>query len=464
MIIKTIFNHGGTWEKGEIEIHLLAGIPNLHVVGLPDAQIKESGVKLKSALKSCGFTWPRGHQIIVNLRPNHFRKSSAGGELAIALGFLAKTNQLPENILAAAQRAYVYGEVALDGRVIAPHDLPSALRAAAGEEVLTGSVGDYVREGAWSELTRLRDESVARKQRFFDWEAFWQRPAPLDLTLHAEAAKILILVLHMKLHVLLAGPQGSGKSTWAKIMYSLTEAPDPDLYVEREEMIGRENLRWRPLEQPHHSVTPLAMVGGGFPIAPGVISRAHGGILIMDEFLQFHVAVLENLREPLENGRVEIARKGSREILPARFQLVATTNLCPCGKAAPGMERRCPYVFRNKCSQVVHRLSGPLLDRFDVMGYSHNWTDRSVDRVHVNEIRETLQRLTRFAKIRGEVELKVPGWVDEMSLNHRRRAALLRVARGIADLHESKRVESKHFTEAVGLVVSPIKELDEIFG
>src|SRR4051812_32631298 len=113
MIIKTVFNHSGRWEKGEVEVHLLAGIPNLHVVGLPDAQIKEAGVKLKSALKACGFSWPRGHQIIVNLRPNHFRKTSSGVELAIALGFLAVTKQLTKPVHEAALRASVYGEVAL---------------------------------------------------------------------------------------------------------------------------------------------------------------------------------------------------------------------------------------------------------------------------------------------------------------------------------------------------------------
>lgn len=463
MIIKTIFNHGGQWERGEIEIHLLPGIPNLHVVGLPDAQIKESGIKLKSALKSCGFSWPKGSQIIVNLRPNHFRKSSAGGELAIALGFLAKTNQLSETVLAAAKRAYVYGEVALDGRVIAPHDLASALRTANGEEVLTGVVGENVREGLWSEISGLKSEEVLRKQRFFDWENFWQPPKPMGFPLHPEAAKLLLLAAHMKLHVLLAGPQGSGKSTWAKTLYSLTEPPDPDLYIEREALIGREELRWKPLEQPHHSLTPLAMVGGGYPIAPGVISRAHGGILVMDEFLEFDSAVLENLREPLETGRIEIARKGAREILPAKFQLIGTTNLCPCGQAAPGEDLNCPHFFRRKCSSIVHRLSGPLLDRFDLLGISHNWIDRSEKMIPVSDVKKTLARLAAFRKLRGADEVEIPSWVDEQNLSYRKRSSIAKVARGLADIEDMKNVESKHFAEAIRLVQAPITALQELF-
>lgn len=463
MIVKTIFNHSGLWEPGEIEIHLLPGIPTLHVVGLPDAQIKESGIKLKSALKTCGFTWPKGHQIIVNLRPNHFRKKSAGVELGIALGFLAKSGQLSPDLREAVARSCVYGEVALDGRVIAPHDLPLALRAAGDMEVLTGVVPDSVREGLWSEMDNLRADQVTRRQRFFNWQEFWRRPPEMELQIHPQAARALLLATHMKLHVLLAGPQGTGKSTWAKILYSLTEPPDPDLFLEREDLIGREELRWRPLEQPHHSITPLAMVGGGYPIAPGVISRAHGGILLMDEFLEFDPSVLENLREPLENGRVEIARKGAREVIPARFQLVATTNLCPCGKAAPKISYQCPNVFRRKCTSVVHRLSGPLLDRFDMLVFTQDWFDREPKPYLAKELRARLVELKAFAKARGEVPVEAPSWLDQMPLNHRRRAAVVKVARGLADLKGSEAVKSEHFSQAVELVVNPITELDELF-
>jgi magnesium chelatase family protein len=461
MTIKTVFNNSGFWEKGEVEVQLMAGIPNLHVVGLPDTQIKEAGIKLKSALKACGFSWPRGHQIIVNLRPNHFRKTSAGVELAIALGFLVVTKQLKPALREAALRSYVYGEVALDGRVLAPHDLPLALRGAKGE-VLTGVVGDNLREGEWSEIESLKAEEPARKVRFFDWEAFWNKPVVPDLTLHPEAANALLVAAQMNLHVLLAGPQGSGKSTWAKILYSLTEAPDEGLFLEREEWVGvDDDLRWRPFEQPHHSITPLAMIGGSYPIRPGVVSRAHGGMLVMDEFLEFHPAVLENLREPIESGHVEIARKGARERIPARFQLVGTTNLCPCGKLNPEKRMGCTRALY-LCKSVINRLSGPMMDRFDAVILSHKWNDLA-ERVSVAEIVEKLERARAFRKKRGAEVTELPDWVKILGLTFRRQNSLLRVARGLADLDQSLQVQPRHFSEAAAFVTNTIEDLNRVF-
>lgn len=461
MIIKTVFNHSGYWEKGEVEIHLLAGIPNLHVVGLPDAQIKEAGVKLKSALKACGYTWPRGHQIIVNLRPNHFRKTSSGVELAIALGFLAITKQLPAAMREAALRSYVYGEVALDGRVIAPHDLQLALRGAPGE-LLTGVVDERLREGEWSEMESLKSKEPVRKARFFDWQGFWQKPQVPDLTLTKDAAKAMVLAAHMNLHVLLAGPQGSGKSTWAKILYGISGEPDVDLFLEREEWVGVEKeLRWRPFEQPHHSITPLAMIGGSYPIRPGVVSRAHGGMLVMDEFLEFHPSVLENLREPVESGHVEIARKGSRERIPAKFQLIGTTNLCPCGKIYPKANVQCRRAL-HVCSSVLNRLSGPMMDRFDLIVLSHKW-HKVQDRVPVSEVVRQLQVAQAFKGNRSPEPLIPPAWLSSLGLTFRQQNSMLRVARGLADMDQSPKVEPRHLLKAQNLVLRPVQQLNTIF-
>lgn len=462
MIVQTIFYHDGHWERGEVEVHLLSGIPNLHVVGLPDAQIRECGIKLRSALKSCGYKWPTGHQIIVNLRPNHFRKSSAGVELAIALGVLAETRQLAPALMKVATDFMVYGEIALDGRVIAPHDVQLALRATDGL-ILTGSVDERLREGEWFEIQSLEDEAAARKARFFDWDAFFERPELPQISFHPEAAHLLTLTAHMGLHVLLAGPQGSGKTTWAQALYALSSPPELNLFLEREEWVGvDENVRWRPLERPHHSLTPLAMVGGSYPIQPGIVTRAHGGILLMDEFLEFNSQVLENLREPLEGGRVEVARKGSRERLPARFQLIATTNLCPCGKLFPESNERChrPIFI---CAATSRRLSGPLLDRFDLLSFTHNWHQKSESVVPLSAIAEKLRQLHAFRAERAPGLGELPHWVADLGYSHRRRNSLLRVARGLADLDFAKEAGSVHFTQARQLVVDPISELGRLF-
>ena len=275
----------------------------------------------------------------------------------------------------------------------------------------------------------------------------------------------MALSAHMGLHVLLAGSQGSGKSTWARLLHALTPKPEPNLFVERERWLGvEEGLRWRPLLQPHHSVTPLAMVGGGHPIVPGVITRAHGGVLLLDEFLEFHPQVLENLREPVENGRIEIARRGSREILPARFQLVATTNLCPCGRLQPQMMNGCPKGWGvARCRSVVWRMGGPLLDRFDLLVFTHDWPLRSGRGVLIAEVAAQVEAMRVFARKRGAQPLVLPSWVEALGLSFRRKTSLLRVARGLADQEGSVSVTSAHFNSAMSLVVSPIRALDQLF-
>lgn len=461
MIIQTLFNFGGRFELGEVEVRLMPGIPNLHVVGSPDPQIREAGIKLKSAVRAAGFRWPRGQQILVNLRPNHFKKTSHGVELAVALGILGATGQLEETLQEKLRGLRVYGEVTLDGRVLAPHDLPRALTSSP-VPLLTGTAATGLREGEWLELASLKDSAAIHRARYFDWDSFFERPALPPMSFHADAVLPLLLCAHMKLNVMVAGPQGSGKSTWAKVLYSLSPRPDVRTLLEREEWVGRdENLKWRPLECPHHSLSPLSMVGGSYPIQPGVVTRVHGGVLLMDEFLEFSAATLEALREPLETGTVEIARKGAREKLPAQFQLVATTNLCPCGKLVPRMDEKCrhPLPF---CSSTVRRLSGPLLDRFDLLVFSQSWTLPG-RMVPVSEMAESVARMDRFRTARGEVEAQWPDWIDSLTLNFRRRRSLLRVARGIADLEESKTVESTHFSQAIKLVADSITELNQLF-
>jgi magnesium chelatase family protein len=465
MIVNTIFRHAGKFELGEIEVKLLPGVPALNLVGLPDASMKECGIKLKSALRSSGLEWPQGHQIIVNLRPSYLRKQSSGVDLAIALGFLAITDQLPEPVREALKTGIVYGEIALNGRVFAPHDVSGAMRAAAGKPLLTGHVGSFVREGVWWELKELNQKEVFREVRTFDWNAHWREPELPSVEFSEPAAQALALAVHMDLSVLVAGPQGTGKTTWAKALYALTKPPDLPRMLELADLFGDEVLekRWRPCEQPHHTVTPQAMVGGGKPLQPGVISRAHGGLLIMDEFLEFHPYVLESLREPIERGVIEIARSGERMSWPARFQLVGTTNLCPCGKLNPNSITGCNYSL-TRCRSICFRLSGPLMDRFDVLLYSHGWIERRTNRIGLAEVKTMIGRMRAFAADRDTDPQAGPDWLDDLGLGHRRRKSIMRVARGLADMQESKRVLDSHVQQASDLVLSPMDSLRRLFG
>ncbi|MGE0528336.1 MAG: ATP-binding protein [Bdellovibrionales bacterium] len=464
MIVKTLFRQEHRLEVGEVVVKLLPGLPNFHLVGLPDAAIRECGLKLKSALRSCGLAWPRGHQIVVSLRPSHFRKRSAGVDLAIALAYLGATNQLSAALREMIRTHVVYGELGLDGQVYAPRDISQALRSATAP-VLTGQIGsNLVREGEWRELSSLRAKELKIRATRFSWERHWQPPEVADIQIHREAAEALWLASHLQLGVLVAGPQGSGKTTWAHALYALSAVPDPKELLELADLVGEEalQLRWRPFEKPHHTTTPQAMVGGGLPVQPGVISRAHGGVLLMDEFLEFPAMVLEALREPIENGAIEVARRGTRVRLPARFQLIATTNLCPCGRLRP--ERTfhdCPKRI-TQCRTVVHRLSGALLDRFDLLIYSHRWLEAG-PRVSLHEVKDVVQRMAAFRIRRPKSQERVPDWIDAFPLSYRRRRSLLRVARGLADHGECEKVKPEHFARAFALVVEPMQELAQLF-
>lgn len=464
MIVKTFFRNDRRFELGEVEVSLLPGIPQIHVVGLPDAGIRESGVRLKSALRSCGLRWPEGQQIVVNLRPAHLRKGGSGTDLAIALAFLAVTRQLSTELMKILGSAIVYGEVSLDGRVRAPHDLAQAMRFAKEGEVLTGEGASRVRRGRWLQWHSLSCDRIEIREENFDWSAFWRSPILPDFAVHPEAAQALWIATHMGLSVLIAGPQGSGKTTWARALYALTSEPEMSSMEELVSMFGEESAlatRWRPLEQPHHSVTPQAMIGGGYPLQFGVISRAHGGVLVMDEFLEFHPSVLEALREPLENGSVEIARKGMRQRVPAQFQLVATTNLCPCGQLYPGRLEGCSRNL-NRCRSVCRRLSGPLLDRFDMLVFSDQWL-KAGPKIKLSEVREIVRRMDRFKAERSAVRDVLPAEYEELGLSHRRRRSLLRVARAFADFDESAEIRSEHFHRASRWTTLAMTSLAQLF-
>jgi len=464
MTVKTIFSNHGQLELGEVEVRLLPGIPHLHIVGLPQASIRECGIKVKSALRACGLEWPAGQQIVVALRPADVPKSGSGVELAIALAFLARTKQLSPELLSRLPELVVYGELALDGRVLAPPQLESAL-ALSGGHLLTGTPRDDVRDGRWLEIASLAELRPTTRVREFDWDSHWSRPVFPELEWHPSSVRDLLLALHMRLHMLVAGPQGSGKTTWAKLLHALSPAPDPDDVRALMPWFGDEALatRWRPLEQPHHGTTLQALVGGGAGARPGVITRAHGGILLMDEFLEFPPRVLEALREPVESGSIEIARSGCRQRYPARFQLVGTTNLCPCGQLNPLDKRPCGYALP-RCRSTTVRMSGPLLDRFDLLTLSHEWTGPAEEgRVSSSEVLARAERLAAFRQQRGLRPVVIPDWAKALEVSHRRRNSMVKVARGLADLESMPDVLPHHFMEAYAMVVSPMQRLREVF-
>jgi len=357
MVIRTLIESQKKLVPAEVEIMLLPGIPQIHFLGLPDKVIKESFFRIKSALKSSQYKFPTTQQVIVNIRPNSLKKSSQGLELAVALGILHLTGQ--KTFLDQWQDHLVYGQLDLNGDVRVPSDLLN-FEKINEYKILTGQ---YSPENyTFSSLANLSSEFIiCDKQRF---EPLLIRPEHgLRQKYSLEEAELIFLMSVSRMHALLAGQAGSGKTYLAKHLTSFLKS-------ERNNAIKYNN--WFPVIAPHHSLTPGAFLGGGASLTLGEIEKVAGGLLILDELLEFHHEILESLREPMTGEALRIARAGFVKTIQPDFQVIATTNLCPCGRWTPQVENlNCRFSVR-KCRGYMNSLSGPLLDRFGLLYFHHN--------------------------------------------------------------------------------------------
>ncbi len=370
-----------------VEVHVSNGLPGFTVVGLPDAAVRESRDRVRAALLSSGLSWPR-RRVTVNLAPSGIRKGGAGLDLPVALGVLVASGVLRAD---AVTGCGFVGELGLDGslrgvpgtmvlaealrdlRIVVPEDsapevsvIPGARYATAA--TLAALVARLRSRGPWpdrpaTEPARLPDATPDACPGADDLaDVRGQRVARRALEVAAAGGH----------HLLMVGPPGSGKSMLANRLAGLL--PDLDqstaLAASRiHSVAGRPlppgGLLVRPpFRSPHHGVSPVAMIGGGATgMRPGEISLAHGGALFLDELGEFPSAVLDALRQPLEDGQVQVSRARGTTVFPARFQLVAAMNPCPCGEGGTPGSCRCSPTAR---ARYARRLSGPLLDRFDV--------------------------------------------------------------------------------------------------
>jgi magnesium chelatase family protein len=485
-IARTFALVGVAAEPVHVEVDIGGGLPSFTIVGLPDAAVRESRERIRSALVNSGFKYPQ-HRITANLAPADLRKAGPGFDLAIAAAVLVSSGQLPQRVL---DHYALAGELALDGAI---RPVPGALAMAEGAQgwgmrgvaVAPGDAAqatlvDGLEVVAIDHVTKLRElaegtiELIPASELPLPGDE--DLPDLADLRGHPILRRCLEIAAAGAHSLLLIGPPGGGKTLALQRLPSLLPPLSRTEVIEVTRIAGvcGENggprLR-RPFRAPHHTVSGRGLVGGGSPPRPGEVTRAHRGVLFLDELGEFRRDALEALRVPLEEGVVTVTRTTGTISLPCRFMLVAASNPCPCGNGPDSGECEC---HPTAVSRYVAKLSGALTDRIDItLNVEPPPTeelndDETEDSASVRErvLRARRAQEERLGLGRSNADMTPSELHRHCQLDRAGRETLergqrqlglsargwdrcLRLSRTIADLAGEERIQEMHVAEAI---------------
>lgn len=480
----------------EVEVDISGGLPKTVIVGLPDAAVQEAKERVKSAIRNSNAVFPASH-ISVNLAPADLPKNGTHYDLPMALAILLNSGQI---FFEPKQKLFL-GELALDGSIRSVVGvLPILLMAKQGgfktafipagnnkEASLVSGIKIIPVKSLHEIVGYLQNLVKIRPVKELDWSEILSVPDEgfdMKLIKGQEAAKRALEIAAAGGHnILLSGPPGTGKTLLAKSLPSILPKPTVDEVLEITKIysvagllnLNKTLITSRPFRHPHHTSSSVALVGGGSNPKPGEISLAHRGVLFLDEFPEFTRSVLENLRQPLEDGVVTVARAQATITFPASFTLIAAQNPCPCGYFND--KGRTCNCTPGQIMKYQKKVSGPLLDRIDMCidvgriefeklaadgeGESSGDIQKRIQRVRDVQTRRfegtkiktnsemSVKEIRQFCSLTAAEQDFMKAAVIKMYLSARSYHRILKLARTIADLEQAENIQIKHLAEAV---------------